>query len=93
MVILHRGLICSVIVYVIKENHESQICLITNHLGVINAVEYPNNAELKAVNSQSDQRTFLYWTVYCHYFFFSNIRLTVRKTGKLKMLQYFLSHH
>lgn len=69
MVVLNRGLICSVILHVIKENHESRICLITNLLGVINAVKYPNNAELKAVNSQSDQRTFLYWTVYCHYFF------------------------
>lgn len=88
------GLICSVIIHVIiiKENHESQISLITNHLGVINSVKYPNNAELKAVNSQSDQRIFLYLTDFCH-FFFSNIRLTVRKTGKLKMLQYFLSHH
>ena len=71
MVVLNRGLICSVILHVIKENHESRICLITNLLGVINTVKYPNNAELKAVNSQSDQRTFLYWTIkfYCHYFF------------------------
>lgn len=93
MVILHRGLICSVIVYVIKENHESRICLITNHLGVINTVKYPNNAELKAVNSQSDQRTFFILNCFLSLFFFSNIRLTARKTGKLKMLQYFLSHH
>ena len=69
MVILHRGLICSVIVYVIKENHESQICLITNHLGVINAVEYPNNAELKTVNSQSDQRTFFILNCFLSLFF------------------------
>lgn len=93
MVILHRGLICSVIVYVIKENYESRICLITNHLGVINTVKYPNNAELKAVNSQSDQRTFFILNCFLSLFFFSNIRLTARKTGKLKMLQYFLSHH
>ena len=58
MVILNRGLICSVIVHVIKESHESLICLITHHLGVINTVKCPNDAEVKAVNSQSDQRTF-----------------------------------
>ena len=69
MVILNRGLICSVIVHVIKENHESQICLITNQLGVINAVEYPNNAELKAVNSQSDQRTFFILNCFLSLFF------------------------
>lgn len=44
MVVLNRGLICSVILHVIKENHESRICLITNLLGAINTGKYPNNA-------------------------------------------------
>lgn len=48
MVILNRGLICSVIVHVIKGSHESLICLITNHLGVINTVKCPNDAELRS---------------------------------------------
>ena len=90
MVVLNRGLICSVILHVIKENHESRICLITNLLGVINTVKYPNNAELKAVNSQSDQRTFFILNCFLSLFFFQQYQADSEKNWKAKDAAIFL---